>query len=669
MYAADPPLGVRMPLPLNDIKKVLIDAGELSKDEIRAIWGLSEEEYEELKLALATERLITSGPRGKGDFAVHVRKRPLPAPPEAASELRLESDWENIAVERLAALFSHAELERLLGDLVYTVRRARTQLTGEDRRGTKRELAAALVIQHSIDLFAKREIRNAVAKKCRVEAPGRWHPGKGVAPRFVADVCFPKEFAGIPSPETPPDFEYLEGRVTLASLEDFQREVQQQLFEVLGRPKGRAIVTLPTGGGKTRVAVDTIRDWITGRWENRRAHPRGHTVLWLAHTEELCEQAYLCFRQVWQASSNVSPLQLFRFWGRYTQDFERHRENLLAMRERPSCLVTTPHRMARLLAREQDTHAAGAVVGELLTTTQLILIDEAHRAAAPSYRQVLDAFSAADSDACVVGLTATPFRAEYLHGDETAGTRELKSIFRRIIEPQKTLGEEPRKVMQERGYLARPQWDAIETNTLLKSPPLDDPMNITEDDIEKIDFALKKRADNPARRLRILEYILPICEHPEAKVIYFGPSVLDAECMAFLLRLRGISSAFVSGDTREVTRRKIVDDFKHGDIRVLCNCEVLTTGFDAPKVTHLVMARPTVSQVLYEQMVGRGLRGERFGGTKTCVVIDCDDKYRERRPILGYQAFREIWKPRRVRTIAESQSARRAGDAVRGEIL
>jgi superfamily II DNA or RNA helicase len=70
---------------------------------------------------------------------------------------------------------------------------------------------------------------------------------------------------------------------------------------------------------------------------------------------------------------------------------------------------------------------------------------------------------------------------------------------------------------------------------------------------------------------------------------------------------------------------------------------VLTTGFDAPKVTHVVMARPTVSQVLYEQMVGRGLRGARFGGTSECVIVDLEDNYRADRPTLGYQAFRELW--------------------------
>jgi superfamily II DNA or RNA helicase len=78
----------------------------------------------------------------------------------------------------------------------------------------------------------------------------------------------------------------------------------------------------------------------------------------------------------------------------------------------------------------------------------------------------------------------------------------------------------------------------------------------------------------------------------------------------------------------------------------LCNCEVLTTGFDAPRVTHVVVGRPTVSQVLYEQMVGRGLRGPQFGGTPECVIVNCQDDYREQFPRLGWIGWRDAWKPR-----------------------
>jgi superfamily II DNA or RNA helicase len=55
------------------------------------------------------------------------------------------------------------------------------------------------------------------------------------------------------------------------------------------------------------------------------------------------------------------------------------------------------------------------------------------------------------------------------------------------------------------------------------------------------------------------------------------------------------------------------------------------------------MARPTVSRVLYEQIVGRGLRGPLFGGTAVCTVVDCHDDFRGPRPELGYEAFRRVW--------------------------
>ena len=118
---------------------------------------------------------------------------------------------------------------------------------------------------------------------------------------------------------------------------------------------------------------------------------------------------------------------------------------------------------------------------------------------------------------------------------------------------------------------------------------LEDTEHFNEEDIERIDYALKIRADNPDRRLTVLQRMLEICADPQAQMLYFGPSVLDAECMAFLLRSRRIPAAFVSGSTRDVTRRKVIADFKSGAVKVLCNCEALTTGFDAPRVTHVVI--------------------------------------------------------------------------------
>ena len=67
------------------------------------------------------------------------------------------------------------------------------------------------------------------------------------------------------------------------------------------------------------------------------------------------------------------------------------------------------------------------------------------------------------------------------------------------------------------------------------------------------------------------------------------------------------------------------------------------TGFDAPKTTHVVVARPTVSQVLFEQMIGRGLRGPEFGGTDECVIIYCVDDFPYGQPKLAYDAYLQHW--------------------------
>jgi superfamily II DNA or RNA helicase len=223
------------------------------------------------------------------------------------------------------------------------------------------------------------------------------------------------------------------------------------------------------------------------------------------------------------------------------------------------------------------------------------------------------------------------------------GTSDLKRIFHTLIEPTATLGSSPRATLQAMGVLARPVFETIRTNIPLRLQDLPESMDVTEEDLERLDRILALRADNTERRLAILTSILPIAAEPENSILYFGPTVRDAECMTFLLRQHGIASAVVSGSTRDVTRRQIVTDFKDKKIRVLTNCEVLATGFDAPAVTHIVMARPTMSRVLYEQIVGRGLRGTTFGGTETCVILDCADNYDGVRPELGYEQSRRVW--------------------------
>jgi superfamily II DNA or RNA helicase len=192
----------------------------------------------------------------------------------------------------------------------------------------------------------------------------------------------------------------------------------------------------------------------------------------------------------------------------------------------------------------------------------------------------------------VVGLTATPFRLEYLGDDAESGTKELKEIFLRLIEPRNTPGENPRLKLQEMGVLARPIQETIETRTAMRLPVMSPPDSISEEELERLDRILAVQTDKNQRRLAILERLVPIAKNEQNSILYFGPTVRDAECMAYLLRREAIPADVISGDTRDVTRRRVVAEFKQKKIRVLCNCQVLRAWNEISATTSVSVLSP-----------------------------------------------------------------------------
>jgi superfamily II DNA or RNA helicase len=98
----------------------------------------------------------------------------------------------------------------------------------------------------------------------------------------------------------------------------------------------------------------------------------------------------------------------------------------------------------------------------------------------------------------------------------------------------------------------------------------------------------------------------------------------------------------------------MIHDFKERKLEFLCNYGVLTTGFDAPKTECIALCRPTTSEVLYEQIIGRGLRGPQFGGTPECTIIDFADNIRRLGPPLAYARFADFWSDEKTEEAGES---------------
>ena len=126
-------------------------------------------------------------------------------------------------------------------------------------------------------------------------------------------------------------------------------------------------------------------------------------------------------------------------------------------------------------------------------------------------------------------------------------------------------------------------------------------------------------------------------------MLVFCCNVAQAELLAQALVVQGTPAGVIHHGVDPRDRHHTVAQFRRGELRLLFNVEVLTTGFDAPRVDTIVMCRPTLSRVLYEQMVGRGMRGPKMGGTEWCEIVDFTSNFGTFREPQAWEFFWEEW--------------------------
>ena len=261
-------------------------------------------------------------------------------------------------------------------------------------------------------------------------------------------------------------------------------------------------------------------------------------------------------------------------------------------------------------------------VVELLKNCGACIIDEAHRAVTPMYNKfyALGKSIRGDKMFPICGLTATPGR-----GDDTT---KLPKAFKYQLETPhlpKIYEDNPLEYFRAHKYLARPTHKAITTNAEYIFS-FDGNSKIGVDSIE-FENELKGRcckalANDVGRNKLILNVLLGISKQ---QVIVYACNVEHARIITSALLAKGKSAAAITADTPRYRRLRYVEQFRNGELQFIVNHSVLTTGFDAPKTDCIVICRPIFSDVLYEQIVGRGLRGIKFGGTEYCDIIDFTD--------------------------------------------
>ncbi|MBV9102375.1 MAG: DEAD/DEAH box helicase [Candidatus Eremiobacteraeota bacterium] len=222
-------------------------------------------------------------------------------------------------------------------------------------------------------------------------------------------------------------------------------------------------------------------------------------------------------------------------------------------------------------------------IGRFGRRIALFVIDEAHHAAAPTYRAIVDAVVSARPDAMVFGFTATPNRGD--------GVR-LIDVFHKIV-----FSMDARAAIAE-GFLVPVRSYGVATKT-----------NLDGVASRLGDFVIGQLAaavNTVDRNRRIVDAYR---QHtPGMKALVFTASVQHARDVCDEFRAAGIKASFASGETPTEERERVVSDFRNGKSDVLVNCGLYLEGFDVPSIQVVINARPTKSTTLYTQITGRGLR-------------------------------------------------------------
>lgn len=376
-----------------------------------------------------------------------------------------------------------------------------------------------------------------------------------------------------------------------------QRCVASRISTFMASDTRRVLVHMPTGSGKTRTLMRVICDHLNATAPT--------LVIWLAYSEELCEQALTEFSTAWSFLGN-RPLNAARFWGPHNLDVATLDDGFL-------------------VAGLSKTYNAAVShipwIKRLASKTTLIIIDEAHQAIAPTYSTVLNALESTNRDTTLIGLTATPGRSSLANEEDE---RLADFFFRQKVTLEIPASANPINSLVDQGYLARPTFEKLDHDGHLSLTHAERHRITSELDIPPA--ILHRLAGDEQRNLKLLVRLQDLT-HRHSRIICFAATVDHARLLATVLQARGTEAYAITGTTPADERKRILTVFNSESTNpiILCNYGVLTTGFDAPKTSCAVIARPTKSVVLFSQMVGRAIRGPRAGGNTSATIVTVID--------------------------------------------
>ena len=374
----------------------------------------------------------------------------------------------------------------------------------------------------------------------------------------------------------------------ISSLHSFQDRIRRKVINLIYNGHRRFLIHMPTGSGKTRTASEITLDFV--RFSSSKALLKNNIkILWIAQSSELCQQAFDTMRHTFEQKA-TSEYMFVRYFDKYDLP-----ENI----EDSPAIIFCGIQKLYLNFKKQ-------IWSKIKNDNYLIIVDEAHRSVASEWKKALDYFSE-DNSVYLFGLTATPG----LGNNENSNSYILSTYYNSnkigLLDENFQEIPNPIKYLTQQGYLSN-------VNRIDIDAPNTESADIKLNENGEFTFSsstLSKLSINHKRNASICSIIKKHYASNE-KILIFTCSVEHNRILKTLLKIQNIESETIDANSKN--RNDTIDRFKNGNLNIILNFGVLTTGFDAPKTNVCIIARPIQSTVMYSQMVGRILRGPKNNG-------------------------------------------------------
>ena len=350
----------------------------------------------------------------------------------------------------------------------------------------------------------------------------------------------------------------------MIELRPYQKEALWAVHHFVCTKQGNPCVSTPTGSGKSVMMAALIR-----QWKEESPHVRGCI---LAHRKELVQQNH----------EKLQTLGLYA--GIYSAGLRRR-----------------DYESSILFASIDSIYKKS---GEF-EPFDFIFVDEAHRipfSGEGKYLTFLNGCRRFNPRLRVVGWTATPWRmagGELCHADHMLTNLVYQASITDLI---------------QQGYLCN-----LRSKVGVAQPELKDVQKYSGGDY-KLNSLAKATNRDELIEAAVIEAVRIIRGDSRRAIVFYCVDVQHCEKVSRSLGRSGIYAPYLTAKTDQYDRDKMIRDFREGKLQAVCNVNVLTEGFDAPRIDCIVLLRPTLSAGLFSQMVGRGLR--KCDSKMDCLTLD-----------------------------------------------